>query len=172
MRCGLITNLGVRMLQKKNSAWMILPLLGLILTAAGCIPQDLNGEWKDYDKRWHVCFPTITIGRPITISHKFLNPFVFNAGTVVKVKGDFDPVNDGDELPSQVTWTFGHFRKGVKLFEDSFVVPLDNAGKFPPHAVTLTGPINFQKNDLLRFSYTGIDVPHDTDVRLNVKFAD
>jgi hypothetical protein len=159
------------MLQKIRTLWRIVPVfLVLILSVPGCLPPDLNGEWKDYNKRWHVCFEDVTPGRSISISHKFLNPFVFNTGAVVKVRGDFDALNDGDQLPNQVTWTFGHFRKGVKLFEDSFVVPLDNAGRFPPIAVQLTSPITFQKNDLLRWSYAGINVPHDTDVRLNIKF--
>ena len=97
-------------------------------------------------------------------------PTVFNTGTTIKVRGDFDPLNSGDQLPSEVIWTFGHFRKGVKLFEDSFAVPLDQSGKFPAFGVTLTGQVSFQKNDVVKWSYRGIDVPHDTDVRLNIKF--
>ena len=145
-------------------------LVTLLFSVQGCIPTDLDAEWKDYNKRWHVAFNDVTPGRDYSISHKFLNPFVFNAGTVIKVKGDFDPLDLNDQLPGEVIWTFGHFRKGQKLFEDSFVVPLNDDGKFSPFAATLTFPITFQKNDVVKLEYTGIDIPHDTDVRLNIKF--
>lgn len=155
---------------RSKSWFFLLFLVSLVLFSQACIPPSTGVEWKDYSKRWHVCFTTVRPGQSFSVSHKFLYPTMFDAGTIFKVKGDFDSLDPAEDLPSQVTWTFGHFRKGSKLFEQSFNVPLDDSGRFTTFGAELTSPVTFQKNDIVKWSYAGIDVAHDTDIRLNIKF--
>src|SRR5262249_19592435 len=128
--------------------------------------------WKNYSERLHFCFNARTGTQSITITHKFSGPIEIPEGLFI-LKGDFDPVNKGDHLPSDIRWTIRDFDpKGHLVFEDSIVTPLDSLGRFAPVKLQLNAPLPFAKNERFEMSYdgNGQGIPkHDVDLRLSYK---